>query len=69
MILQQMKESTDQLLWLVKEVPGQMKPTETDKLSVLTQTTQGMSRDSSAASEETTPSQSEEDTCLLTQEE
>eukprot|EP00957_Ditylum_brightwellii_P142015 10819890-Ditylum_brightwellii.AAC.1 len=41
---------------------------DTDELSVLTQTTQGVSRDSSSASEETTPSQSEEDSCLLTQE-
>eukprot|EP00957_Ditylum_brightwellii_P041274 3124627-Ditylum_brightwellii.AAC.1 len=41
---------------------------DTDKLSVLTQTTQGVSRDSSPASEETTSSQSEEETCLLTQE-
>ena len=56
------------MLWLVKEVPGQTKPTDTDELSVLTQTTQGVSRDSSSASEETTPSQSEEETCLLTQE-
>ena len=67
-ILQQIKESTDQLLQRVKDVPGQTKPTDTDELSVLTQTTQGVSRDSSSASEETTPSQSEEDTCLLTQE-
>eukprot|EP00957_Ditylum_brightwellii_P108183 8254032-Ditylum_brightwellii.AAC.1 len=66
-ILQQKKESTDQLLWLVKDVPGQTKPTDTDKLSVLTQTTQGVSRDSSSASNEITPSQSEEETCLLTQ--
>eukprot|EP00957_Ditylum_brightwellii_P178719 13613172-Ditylum_brightwellii.AAC.1 len=61
-ILQQIKESADQLLWLVKDVPGQMKPTNTDELSVLTQTTQAVSRDSSLASEETTPSQSEEET-------
>eukprot|EP00957_Ditylum_brightwellii_P058540 4438882-Ditylum_brightwellii.AAC.1 len=67
-ILQQIKESTDQLLWLVEDIPGQMKPTDTDELSVLTQTNQGVSRDSSLASEETTPSQSEEETCLLTQE-
>eukprot|EP00957_Ditylum_brightwellii_P155014 11798771-Ditylum_brightwellii.AAC.1 len=40
-ILQQIQESTDQLLWLVKEVPGQTKPMDTDELSVLTQTTQG----------------------------
>eukprot|EP00957_Ditylum_brightwellii_P109880 8381668-Ditylum_brightwellii.AAC.1 len=31
-ILQQIKESTDQLPWLVKDVPGQTKPTDTDKL-------------------------------------
>eukprot|EP00957_Ditylum_brightwellii_P140848 10728628-Ditylum_brightwellii.AAC.1 len=40
-ILQQIKESTAQSLWLVKDVPGQTKPTDTDELSVLTQTTQG----------------------------
>ena len=68
-ILQQIKESTDQSLWLVKDVPGQTKPTDSDKVSVLTQTTQGVSRDSSSVSKETTPSQPEEDTCLLTQEE
>ena len=68
-ILQQIKESTDQSLWLVKDVPGQMKPMDTDELSVLTQTTQGVSRDSLLASKETTPSQPEEDTCFLTQEE
>eukprot|EP00957_Ditylum_brightwellii_P089813 6839984-Ditylum_brightwellii.AAC.1 len=32
MILQQIKKSTDQLIWLVKDVPGQTKPTDTDKL-------------------------------------
>eukprot|EP00957_Ditylum_brightwellii_P140518 10705559-Ditylum_brightwellii.AAC.1 len=52
-ILQQIKESTDQLLWLVKDIPGQTKPTDTDKLNVLTQTTQGVSRDSSSVSKET----------------
>ena len=46
-ILQQIKESTDHLLWLVKDVPGQTKTTDTDELSVLTQTTQGVSRDTS----------------------
>eukprot|EP00957_Ditylum_brightwellii_P087066 6627031-Ditylum_brightwellii.AAC.1 len=65
MILQQIKESTDQSLQSVKDIPGQTKPTDSDKVSVLTQTTQGVSKDSSLA----TPSQPEEDTCLLTQEE
>eukprot|EP00957_Ditylum_brightwellii_P184001 14016031-Ditylum_brightwellii.AAC.1 len=32
--LQQIKESTDHLLWLVKDVHGQTKPTDTDELSV-----------------------------------
>eukprot|EP00957_Ditylum_brightwellii_P190800 14525684-Ditylum_brightwellii.AAC.1 len=68
-ILQQIKESTYQSLWLVKDVPGQTKPTDSDEVGVLTQTTQGVSKDSSLASKETTPSQSEEDTCLLTKEE
>eukprot|EP00957_Ditylum_brightwellii_P093833 7145818-Ditylum_brightwellii.AAC.1 len=68
-ILQQIKESTYQSLWLVKEVPGQTKPTDSDELSVLTQTTQGVSKDSLSVFKETTPSQPEEDTCLLTQEE
>eukprot|EP00957_Ditylum_brightwellii_P043160 3271023-Ditylum_brightwellii.AAC.1 len=36
-ILQQIKESTDQSLLLVKDVPGQTKPMDTDELSVLTQ--------------------------------
>eukprot|EP00957_Ditylum_brightwellii_P016373 1231041-Ditylum_brightwellii.AAC.1 len=67
-ILQQIKESTDQLLWLVKEVPGKTKPTDTGGMSVLTQTTQGLSRDSPLASKEITPSKSEEEACLLTQE-
>eukprot|EP00957_Ditylum_brightwellii_P064734 4912896-Ditylum_brightwellii.AAC.1 len=67
-ILQQIKESADQSLWLVQDAPGQRKPTDTDESSVLTQTTQGVSKDSSLASEETTPSQSEEETCLLTKE-
>eukprot|EP00957_Ditylum_brightwellii_P178363 13585048-Ditylum_brightwellii.AAC.1 len=40
---------------------------DTDELSVLTQTAQGVSRDSSFASKEIIPSQSEEETCLLTQ--
>eukprot|EP00957_Ditylum_brightwellii_P163249 12430481-Ditylum_brightwellii.AAC.1 len=60
-ILQQIKESTDHLLWLVKDVPGQPKPTDTDEMSILTQTTQGVSRDSSLASEAITPSRSEEE--------
>ena len=68
-IPQQIKESTDQLIWLVKDVPGQTKPMDSDVRSVLTQTTQGVSKDSSSASKETPPSQSEEDICLLTQEE
>eukprot|EP00957_Ditylum_brightwellii_P037639 2846291-Ditylum_brightwellii.AAC.1 len=68
-ILQQIKDSTDQSLWVVKDVPGQTKSTDSDKLSVLTQTTQGVNKDSSLASKETTPSQPEENTCLLTQEE
>eukprot|EP00957_Ditylum_brightwellii_P005622 429855-Ditylum_brightwellii.AAC.1 len=29
-ILQQIKESTDHSLWLVKDVPGQTKPMDTD---------------------------------------
>ena len=66
-ILQQIKESTDQSLWLVKDVPGQNKSTDSDEVSVLTQTTQAVSKDSSSASEETPLS--DEDTCLLTQEE
>eukprot|EP00957_Ditylum_brightwellii_P103076 7855107-Ditylum_brightwellii.AAC.1 len=37
-------------------------------MSVLTQTTQGVSRDSLSASKEITPSQSEEEPCFLTQE-
>eukprot|EP00957_Ditylum_brightwellii_P009401 710765-Ditylum_brightwellii.AAC.1 len=40
----------------------------TDELSVWTQTTQGVSRDSSSVSKEITPSHSEEEACLLTQE-
>eukprot|EP00957_Ditylum_brightwellii_P140114 10676584-Ditylum_brightwellii.AAC.1 len=60
-ILQQIKEITDHLLWLVKDVPGQTKPTDTDELSVLTQTTQAVSKDSLPASEETLTSQSEEE--------
>eukprot|EP00957_Ditylum_brightwellii_P001912 146957-Ditylum_brightwellii.AAC.1 len=32
-ILQQIKESTDCSLWLVKDVPGQMRPTDKDELS------------------------------------
>eukprot|EP00957_Ditylum_brightwellii_P035466 2688879-Ditylum_brightwellii.AAC.1 len=40
-ILQQIKESINHSLWLVKDVPEQTKPTDTDELSVLTQTTQG----------------------------
>eukprot|EP00957_Ditylum_brightwellii_P127329 9708660-Ditylum_brightwellii.AAC.1 len=66
--IQQIKESTDLSLWLVKDIPGQTKPMDTDEMSVLTQTTQGVSRDSSLASEEITPSQSNEETCPLTQE-
>ena len=56
------------MLWLVKDVLGQTKPTDTDELSVLTQKAQGVSNDSSSVSEETMPSQSEEEVCLLTQE-
>ena len=41
---------------------------DTDELSHLKQTTQGASRDSSSTSKEIMPSQSEEETCLLTQE-
>ena len=67
MILQQIKESTDQSLWLVKDFPGQNKPTDSDKVSVLTQTTQVVSKDPSSASKETPLS--DKDTCLLTQEE
>eukprot|EP00957_Ditylum_brightwellii_P110746 8446089-Ditylum_brightwellii.AAC.1 len=67
-ILQQIRESTDHLLWLVKDIPGQTKPTDTDEMSFLTQTTQGVSRDSSSTSKEITPSQSEEEACLLAQE-
>eukprot|EP00957_Ditylum_brightwellii_P033357 2526823-Ditylum_brightwellii.AAC.1 len=67
-ILQQIKESTNHLLWLVKDIPRQTKPTDTDEISVLTQTAQGVSRDSSLASEEIMPSQTEEEACLLTQE-
>eukprot|EP00957_Ditylum_brightwellii_P108207 8256177-Ditylum_brightwellii.AAC.1 len=40
---------------------------DADELSVLTQTTQGVSRDSLSAFKEITQSQSEEETCLLTQ--
>eukprot|EP00957_Ditylum_brightwellii_P168093 12797018-Ditylum_brightwellii.AAC.1 len=68
-ILQQIKKSTDQSLWLVKDVPDQNKPTDSDEVSVFTQTTQAVSKDSLSASEETPLSQSEEYTCLLTQEE
>eukprot|EP00957_Ditylum_brightwellii_P124140 9463201-Ditylum_brightwellii.AAC.1 len=32
-ILQQIKESTNHLLWFVKDVPGQTKPTDTDEMS------------------------------------
>eukprot|EP00957_Ditylum_brightwellii_P204195 15338090-Ditylum_brightwellii.AAC.1 len=67
MILQQIKESTDHSFWLVKDVPGQIKPTDTDESSVLTQTTQGVSKDSLSDSEAITISQSEEEVCLLTQ--
>eukprot|EP00957_Ditylum_brightwellii_P030970 2346464-Ditylum_brightwellii.AAC.1 len=31
-ILQQIKESTDLSLWLVKDVPGQTKPTDSNEL-------------------------------------
>eukprot|EP00957_Ditylum_brightwellii_P019101 1437751-Ditylum_brightwellii.AAC.1 len=37
-ILQQIKESADTLLFIVKDIPGQTKPTNTDDMSVLTQT-------------------------------
>eukprot|EP00957_Ditylum_brightwellii_P159099 12108934-Ditylum_brightwellii.AAC.1 len=67
-ILQQIKESTDQLLRIVKDVPGQTKPKNTDEMSVLTQTTQGASKESSSDSEAITPSQYEEEVLLLTQE-
>eukprot|EP00957_Ditylum_brightwellii_P192507 14657641-Ditylum_brightwellii.AAC.1 len=67
-ILQQIKESTNQSLQIVKDVPGQTKPTNTDNMSVLTQTTQGASNESSLDSEAITPSESEEEAVLLTQE-
>jgi hypothetical protein len=67
-ILQQIKESTDQLLRIVKDVPGQRKPTNTDKMSVLTQTTQGSSKESLLDSDGITPSQSDDEVILLTQE-
>eukprot|EP00957_Ditylum_brightwellii_P143423 10926744-Ditylum_brightwellii.AAC.1 len=61
MILQQTKESTNHSLWLVKDVPGQTKLTDTDEMSVLTQITQGVSKDSSLDSKAITTSQSEEE--------
>eukprot|EP00957_Ditylum_brightwellii_P098707 7518987-Ditylum_brightwellii.AAC.1 len=61
MIQQQIKESTNHLLRIVKDVPGQAKPTNTDEMSVLTQTTQGASNESLSDSEAITPSQSEEE--------
>eukprot|EP00957_Ditylum_brightwellii_P089284 6798554-Ditylum_brightwellii.AAC.1 len=60
-ILQQIKESTNQSLQIVKDVPGQTKPTNTDEVSVLTQTTQGASKESLSDSEVIKPSQSEEE--------
>eukprot|EP00957_Ditylum_brightwellii_P022044 1663452-Ditylum_brightwellii.AAC.1 len=60
-ILEQIKESTDHLLWLVKGVPGQTKPTDIDEMSVLTQTTQGVSKDSLSNSKAIMTSQFEEE--------
>eukprot|EP00957_Ditylum_brightwellii_P107945 8233879-Ditylum_brightwellii.AAC.1 len=60
-ILQQIKERTNQLMHIVKDIPTQTKPTNTDKVSVLTQTTQGASKESLSDSEAITPSQSEEE--------
>eukprot|EP00957_Ditylum_brightwellii_P129929 9910403-Ditylum_brightwellii.AAC.1 len=68
MIHQQIKESTNKLLRIVKDVPGQTKPTNTDKMNVLTQTTQGASNESLFDSDAITPSQSEDEVILLTQE-
>eukprot|EP00957_Ditylum_brightwellii_P002353 180471-Ditylum_brightwellii.AAC.1 len=59
--LQQIKESTNQLLRIVKDVPGQTKPTNMDKMSVSTQKTQGASKESLSDSEAITPLQSEEE--------
>eukprot|EP00957_Ditylum_brightwellii_P006887 520883-Ditylum_brightwellii.AAC.1 len=50
------------------DVPGQLKPVDTDEMSVLTQTTQGVSKDALSDSEAITTIQSEEEVCLLTQE-
>eukprot|EP00957_Ditylum_brightwellii_P070503 5357466-Ditylum_brightwellii.AAC.1 len=67
-ILQQIKESANQLLCIVKDVPGQTKPMNMDKMSVLIQTTQGASKESLSDPEAITPRQSEEEVILLTQE-
>eukprot|EP00957_Ditylum_brightwellii_P168218 12806677-Ditylum_brightwellii.AAC.1 len=60
-ILHQIKESTNHSLRIVKDVPGQTTPMNTDEMSVLTQTTQGASKKSLSDSEAITPSQSEEE--------
>eukprot|EP00957_Ditylum_brightwellii_P105110 8011693-Ditylum_brightwellii.AAC.1 len=68
MILQQIKESTNKSLRIVKDVPGQTKPTNTNKMSVLTQTTQGASNEPLLDSDAIMPSQSEDGGILLTRE-
>eukprot|EP00957_Ditylum_brightwellii_P061616 4675702-Ditylum_brightwellii.AAC.1 len=60
MILQQIKVSTDKLLRIVGDVPGQTKPTNMEKMSVLTTTTQGASKESSLDSDEILVFQSED---------
>eukprot|EP00957_Ditylum_brightwellii_P103513 7886910-Ditylum_brightwellii.AAC.1 len=68
-ILQQIKSSTDKLLHTVKDVPVQTKTTITDKVSVLTATTQGASTESWLESDEMLAYQSEDSDNILTQEE
>eukprot|EP00957_Ditylum_brightwellii_P195719 14911740-Ditylum_brightwellii.AAC.1 len=60
-ILQQIKEITDKLLRMVKDIPGQTKTTNTDDMSILTITTQGARKESSSDSDEISAFQSEDD--------
>ena len=67
-VLQQIKESTNKLLCIIRDVPDHTKTTNMEETSVLTTTAQGASKDSLSDSDEMSAFQSEDDVNLLTQE-